>query len=112
MGSRDPRIDAYITNALASYVRQAMKFNEDGVKAPWMERRGKPKPPPRVPADLKAALARNQKAKAAFDGFTTSHKREYVEWITEAKSAETRNRRVATTLEWLAQGKPRNWKYL
>lgn len=44
--------------------------------------------------------------------FSPSHKREYVEWVTEAKSEETRNRRLVHAVEWMAQGKPRNWKYL
>lgn len=65
-----------------------------------------------MPDDLRAALARNHKAKAAFNGFSPSHQREYIEWITEAKRDETRKRRLASTLEWLAEGKPGNWKYV
>ncbi len=53
----------------------------------------------------------NRKAREAFDGFSYSHRKEYVEWITEAKGEDTRSRRLQTTLEWLAEGKPRNWKY-
>jgi uncharacterized protein YdeI (YjbR/CyaY-like superfamily) len=60
----------------------------------------------------KAALKRNKKAAAAFESFSPSHRREYVEWITGAKTEETRQRRIGTALEWLAQGKPRNWKYM
>ena len=67
---------------------------------------------PRAPADLAGALRRNPKAKAAWAAFSPSHRREYVEWITEAKRPETRAKRIAQTLEWLAEGKPRNWKYL
>jgi bacteriocin resistance YdeI/OmpD-like protein len=48
---------------------------------------------------------------AAFTGFSPSHKREYIEWISEAKTAETRQRRMATALEWLSEGKARHWKY-
>ena len=65
----------------------------------------------RSPADLAAALKRNAKARATFAGFSLSHKREYIEWITEAKSDETRARRLAQAIEWMAQGKSRNWKY-
>jgi uncharacterized protein YdeI (YjbR/CyaY-like superfamily) len=65
-----------------------------------------------VPHELAAALARNRKARDVFEGFSPSHRREYVEWIVEAKSEDTRKKRLATTLDWLAQGKPRNWKYL
>jgi uncharacterized protein YdeI (YjbR/CyaY-like superfamily) len=65
-----------------------------------------------VPAPLTAALKKSVKARAAFAAFSPSHKREYVEWITEARTAATRARRVATTVEWLEDGKPRNWKYV
>ena len=94
---------------LVRYVKLAAKLNEDGVAAP--KARAKPKPPVAVPADLKRGLAGNARAKACFEGLSPSHRREYVEWITEAKQDATRQRRLATTLEWLAQGKTRNWKY-
>ena len=67
-----------------------------------------PKPPPTVPADFMKALRANKKALAAFTAFSPSHKREYIEWITEAKTVETRQRRMATALEWLSEGKGRN----
>ena len=95
---------------LAGYVRKAMKLNEEGVKVPR-----KPRPrgamPVAVPDDLASALRRNRKAREAFESLSPSHRREYIEWITEAKRAETRERRLATTLEWLEEGKPRHWKY-
>ena len=69
------------------------------------------KPELAVPADLAALLKQNPHARVAFEGFSPSHRREYVEWITEAKREETRAKRLATTIEWLTQGKPRNWKY-
>jgi len=58
------------------------------------------------------ALAKNKKAKQVFENFAYSHKKEYLEWITEAKSSVTRTRRLETALEWMAEGKPRNWKYM
>jgi uncharacterized protein YdeI (YjbR/CyaY-like superfamily) len=61
---------------------------------------------------IKKAVALSQKAQAAFAAFSPSHKREYIEWITEAKSSDTRARRLQTALEWMAEGKPRNWKYM
>ena len=64
-----------------------------------------------MPDDFASALARNPAAKAALEGFAPSHRREYLEWITEAKREETRNKRIAQALEWLAEGKKRNWKY-
>ena len=70
-----------------------------------------PKPVVPMPEDFAAALAANAQARTAFDGFAPSHRREYLEWITEAKRDETRAKRIAQTLEWLAEGKKRNWKY-
>ena len=65
-----------------------------------------------VPDDLTSALAANKAARAAFDKFPPSHRREYVDWITEAKTEATRARRLETAVEWMAEGKPRNWKYM
>ena len=67
--------------------------------------------PVTVPSYLRAALRTNATARAAFDAFPLSHKREYVDWIDSAKTEETRHRRIATALEWVASGKSRNWKY-
>ena len=75
----------------------------------------KPKKPPRpelpVPQELATALAAAPKAQTIWDGFAPSHRREYSEWVSEAKRAETRAARVAQSLEWIAEGKQRNWKY-
>ena len=95
---------------LLAHVRKAMKLNEDGVKSPTA-RKAAPKPPPETPSDLVAALKQNKAAKASFDAFPPSCKREYVEWITEAKREETRAKRLAQAVEWMAEGKRRNWKY-
>ncbi len=96
---------------LEGYVKQMVELNEKGIK----ESRSR-KPASRrklaVPADLAAALEKNKKATATFDGFSPSHRKEYVDWITEAKRDETRRRRVKTAIEWMAEGKPRNWKYM
>jgi len=56
-------------------------------------------------------LKKNKKALAAFESFSPSHRKEYVQWIVEAKREETRDKRIATALAWLAEGKSRNWKY-
>jgi hypothetical protein len=102
---------------LLAYVKKAATLNEQGVKAPWMAAREKKakqtkKAPIRMPADFRAALRRSKAATTAFEGFPPSHKREYLEWITEAKQEETRKRRIAQAVEWIAEGKPRNWKYM
>ncbi len=105
---------------LAGHVRKAMQLNEEGAKPRWLlarnakraaKARGGATPPARTPADLAAALKANAKARAAFAGFPPSHRREYVEWITGAKRAETRARRLATAVRWIAQGKSLRWKY-
>jgi len=67
--------------------------------------------PVSVPAYLMTALRKNRKALTAFEAFPPSHKREYVDWIDSAKTDETRQRRLATALEWIASGRSRNWKY-
>ena len=95
---------------IVEYVRQAVRLNEEGVKVPRPSR--KSAAPVEVPPDLEAALRRNKKARETFDRFPPSHRRAYVEWITEAKQEATRQRRLATTIEWLSEGKPVNWKYM
>ena len=95
---------------LLEYIREAVRLNDEGIKAPRPKRAAKK--PATVPPDLRAALKTNKKALATFEAFSPSHKREYVEWITEAKQDATRAKRLATTIEWLAEGKPRNWKYM
>ena len=96
---------------LTAYVRKAARLNESGGKAAPKPAK-KPKPAPRTPAELRAALTRNAKARTTWGAFGPGHRRAYVEWIAEAKRPETRARRIATTVEWLAAGKPHNWKYV
>ena len=94
----------------AAWMKIAMKLNEDGVKTPTA-RKSAPKPPPQTPDDLAAALEKNGAAQTTFDAFPPGCKREYIEWIVEAKREETRAKRLAQTVQWLAEGKRRNWKY-
>jgi uncharacterized protein YdeI (YjbR/CyaY-like superfamily) len=70
-----------------------------------------PKPVPEMHPDFEAALAKAAKARTTFDAFPPSCRREYLEWVSEAKRDETRAKRIATAIEWLAEGKRRNWKY-
>ena len=93
-----------------AHIRKAMKLNEEGVKMP-AARKAASKLPPEMPEDLVAALNKDNAAKATFDAFPPSCRREYIEWIVEAKREETRAKRLAQTVEWLAEGKRRNWKY-
>lgn len=94
--------------AIAGYVKTAMKLNDEGVKA---IRRKMAKPKLETPRELVAALKSNKKAREHYEAFSPSHQREYAEWIAEAKGEDTRARRLETTLEWLAEGKTRHWKY-
>ena len=93
---------------LVALTHKAMKLIDEGVKPPRDKHK---KPPFTVPQDLRAAIDQSPAAAATFDGFPPSCQREYVEWVTEAKRDETRAKRLAQTVEWLAEGKRRNWKY-
>ena len=96
---------------LVGYIKQAMKLNEQGVKMS-QARQQKPAAQAKVPDYFMKALRKNSKALQNFEAFSPSHRREYVEWITEAKREETRDRRIARAIEWIAEGKGRNWKYM
>ena len=93
---------------LAADLKRAVQLNADKVKS---TRKSAPKPPPQAPDDLLAALKKNAQARKAFEAFPPSAQRDYVEWIVEAKREETRAKRLAQAVEWMADGKRRNWKY-
>ena len=93
---------------LEDLTRKAMKLVDEGVKP---VRNKTVKAPFTVPQDLRAAIDGTPAAAATWDAFSPSCQREYVEWVTEAKRDETRAKRLAQTIEWLAAGKRRNWKY-
>lgn len=94
---------------LTAIIKQAMRLNEEGVTVPRPKKA--PKPAAKVPPELQAALAKNRKAATQFESFSPSARREYIEWIDGAKQEATRARRVAQAVEWIAEGKGRNWKY-
>jgi uncharacterized protein YdeI (YjbR/CyaY-like superfamily) len=96
---------------LVKWIKEAMKLNDDGVKFVRAEKPKHERKEYTMPDYFQKELNKNKKAKQAFDGFSPSHKREYLEWIIEAKSEGTRNKRMATAIEWLTEGKSRNWKY-
>ena len=97
-------------SAIVKYVREAVRLNEAGVKKPGPDPKAR-KPELKVPVELTRGFKRNKAAADTFKGFSPSHRREYTEWIAEAKRAETRAKHVATAIEWLAEGKTRHWKY-
>jgi uncharacterized protein YdeI (YjbR/CyaY-like superfamily) len=99
---------------MLGWIRQAAAFVDSGQYTSPIAARHKvvkQKTSVDTPADFKTALQRNKKAAAVFAKFSPSCKREYVEWIVEAKRQETRDKRIATAVEWIAEGKQRNWKY-
>jgi uncharacterized protein YdeI (YjbR/CyaY-like superfamily) len=96
--------------ALVDFIRQAAKLNEDGIKAP--KKKAAAKKSIVIPRELKSALASNKKANLTFENFSPSQKREYAEWISEAKTEDTKLKRLETAIDWMAEGKARHWKYM
>ncbi|MDM4767934.1 YdeI/OmpD-associated family protein [Pelomonas sp. SE-A7] len=93
-------------------IKRAAELIASGAKPPRMaQRSAERKPPPEIPSDLAAALKANAAARQVFEGFPPGAQREYVEWIIEAKKEETRLKRLVQAVEWIAEGKRRNWKY-
>jgi hypothetical protein len=94
---------------IVALIHHAMELNEKNIKPQKMAPTAKKEIT--VPEDLAKALSKNKKAQTAFDKFSYSHRKEYIEWINEAKTDPTRLKRIATTVEWVSEGKGRNWKY-
>lgn len=94
---------------ILNFIKQAKKLHDEGVKLPVKPK--KEKQELLVPDYFITALKRSKKALANFEEFSPSNKREYVLWITEAKTEATRKKRMETALEWIAEGKSHNWKY-
>ena len=96
---------------LTARLQKGAEIIRAGVKAsPKPKKPAKPLPP--MPDDLAEALAANAAASAVWEGFAPSHKREYLDWVIDAKRPETRAKRIAQAIEWIAEGKQRNWKYM
>jgi len=94
---------------LIDFIKEASRLNEEGIKLPAPPKKDKGELI--IPDDLAEGLKMNSAAQSVFNKFSISNKREYVEWLNEAKSEDTRTRRLETALEWMAEGKVRNWKY-
>jgi uncharacterized protein YdeI (YjbR/CyaY-like superfamily) len=98
---------------LLTYMSQAADFVESGQRTKSIDRsKNSAKKPVRIPPELTSALKKNKMATKVFAEFSPSCKREYADWIAEAKRSETKAKRVKQSVEWIAQGKPRNWKYM
>ncbi len=98
---------------MLGWMRSAVASIESGQYTSMMAERPRKAQPEasELPSEFATALQKDKKAAAAFNAMSTSCQREYAEWIAEAKRAETREKRIATALEWIAEGKSRNWKY-
>ena len=95
---------------IEGFIKQAMRLNEEGIKLPQKPKLTEKKEL-EVPEWFLEALRKNKKANETFNNFSTSNKKEYVEWVMSAKQEETLNTRLKTAIEWLSEGKTRNWKY-
>ncbi len=97
-------------NKIIGYIKESMKLNEDGVKVV------KAKPIKEsgliIPADVLSSIKKNKKTFITFSAFSASNKKDYIDWITEAKTEATKEKRLTQAIEWMAEGKPRNWKYM
>lgn len=93
---------------IIAWIKEAMDLNDRGVK---VEKKPVVKKEVAIPAFITAALQKNKAAWKVWDAFAPSHRKEYVQWITEAKTEATRDKRLQQTIEWVAEGKGRNWKY-
>jgi uncharacterized protein YdeI (YjbR/CyaY-like superfamily) len=100
--------DVPTQRVIAGYVRRAANLNSGPTRAPRPRVR---RPAPRIPAELVAALAENDQARTFFEGLPPSVQRDYAEWISDAKRETTREKRLATSVQWLSEGKRRNWKH-
>jgi uncharacterized protein YdeI (YjbR/CyaY-like superfamily) len=96
---------------LKKYIKAAMKLNKDGIKVPKAKPTEQAKKELEVPNYFVKELKKHKQAEQVFNAFAYSHKKEYLQWITEAKTEVTRNKRMAQAMEWIADGKGRNWKY-
>ena len=96
---------------LLGYVRKAAALNEAGIKSPHRSLPKKQPAPLEMPSFFATALRRNKTAAETFVALSYSCRKEYIDWLSEAKREATREQRLATALEWLSEGKTRNWKY-
>lgn len=96
---------------ITAWIKEAMALNDNGIKLPPKEKPAAVKETA-IPDYFAKAIAKNKAAKKVWDGFPPGKKKDYIVWITEAKTADTRNKRMETAVEWIAEGKGRNWKYM
>lgn len=96
-------------DVLIDFIHQAIAINEKGIKVE--KKPAAPKAEIAPPAEFEKGLRESPAAMDHFEKFSPSKKREYLEWFAEAKSDATLQKRIDQALEWIAEGKSRNWKY-
>ena len=96
---------------LLRYIRESRRLADETPRGAT-RKKSAPRPEPALPEEFSAALKKNRTAAKQFEAFPPSHRREYIEWISDAKREETRKKRIDTALQWIAEGKSRNWKYM
>jgi uncharacterized protein YdeI (YjbR/CyaY-like superfamily) len=96
---------------LVDFIKQAIALNEGGTKKPIVKKETAPKAPIEMPIDFADLLAANPSARDVYEKFSPSHKREYLEWIIDAKTDATRQKRMETAIVQIVEGKSKNWKY-
>ncbi|HYD20706.1 MAG TPA: YdeI/OmpD-associated family protein [Flavipsychrobacter sp.] len=110
-GKVTSRDDLPSDKIIKEYIKEAMKLNDAGIKMPVAPKKAQAKKSGKTPPYLATALKGNKKAAAAFEAFSPSARNEYIEWLEEAKTEATRDKRLATAMEWISEGKSRHWKY-
>lgn len=109
LGRITRRSDLPSDKVLTAHLKHAAKLNDQGIKSPRANRA--PAPPTKIPAPIQAELKKHPKAQANFNALSNSHRKEYIDWITQAKREETTAKRMATMISWLEEGKSLNWRY-
>lgn len=96
-------------SVMIKYIKEAIRLNEEKITV--VKKKGKAATLQAIPDEVTAAFKNNPSASSVFDAFSISNKNDYIEWIADAKRESTRQKRIQTMLEWLEEGKVRNWKY-
>jgi hypothetical protein len=96
---------------LLKLVKEAAILNDAGIKPARRKVTPKADRVLQVPDYFMNAVSKNKSALKTFEGASYSFRKEYVSWIVEAKTEQTRQRRLQTAVQWMAEGKARNWKY-
>lgn len=97
---------------LIQYIKEAVNLNENGIKLPSKKENKKDL---EIPSYFKSALKSlpdGKKAWEIFENFSYSNKKEYIDWLNDAKTESTRKKRLETAVKWISEGKIRNWKYV